>query len=111
MDEETPTDELGYLGEYGVLIVPPTSEQGQWFVGLASWDEEAEAYGATSDGPLLESRDEALQMANRVLDWLATQHGEGDLARAWEQMQEQLGAQDMEQQWPPNRDPWGRLIR
>ncbi len=111
MDENAETDELGYLGEYGVLIVPPTGAPGQWLVGLAAYDADAEEYAAGTDGPLLTSREEAIEMAGRVLDWLARQTGDEDLIRVWQQMQEQLGAADMEQQWPPERGPWGPIIR
>lgn len=111
VDEDTDTGELGYLGEYGVIIVPPTSETGQWFVGLAAYDADNEEYAAGTDGPLVTSREEALQMAGRVFDWLARQTGEEDLIRIWQQMQEQLGAADLEQQWPPERGPWGPIIR
>lgn len=112
MDESNDgEDQGGYLGEYGVLIVPATDDSGAWFVTLASWDEEAEAYGAGTDGPLFGSREEAVEHAGAVLNWLETQQGQGDLTRVWEQMQDQIGAEATNQQFPPNRDPWGRIIR
>lgn len=111
MDESEETDELGYLGEYGVVIVPPTDDSGAWFVTLASWDDEAEAYGAGTDGPLFGSREEAMEQAAVVLNWLETQKGQGDLTRLWEQMQDQIGAQATDQEFPPSRGPWGRIIR
>lgn len=107
LDDTAQDNDLGYLGEYGVLIVPPSDESGAWFVTLASWDDEAEAYGAGTDGPLLGSREQAMEQAGRVLDWLAAQKGQGDLTRVWLDMQANLGTEE-EPMWPKSYDAWGR---
>ncbi len=83
-------DGVDFLGGYGVLIVPPEVRDGAWFVGVASWDQEAEVYVATTDGPMSGTRGEAEQQAQHVLDWLLRQQGRGDLARLWERMQTEI---------------------
>jgi hypothetical protein len=104
----TESDNTGALGGYGVVIVPPVGNRGSWLITLASWDEEAEAYGASTDGPLLDTREEALHEAGKVLDWLDEQGGNGDLAKIWEQMQERRGAEEgLNQTWRPSTwRPW-----
>lgn len=109
MNEEEDTS--GALGRYGAVIVPPGEEGGSWLVALAAWDDGAEGYVSSTVGPLVETREEAMEQAQRVLNWLETQREQGDLMRIWEQMQGHLGAAMMEQPWPPSYDPWGRLIR
>lgn len=110
MDEGTADDtsSAGFLGKYGVTIVPPTGDDGQWFVTLSIWDDKSERYRAGPDGPLLETRDEAIEQAGKILDWLREHAGEDDLDRIWQQMQEMQGAQEMlGRDWPPDRGPWG----
>lgn len=86
LDEES--EDQGYLATYGVVIVPPPPEQeGGWFVALAQWNNEAEAYMASTDGPIFESREEAMEEANKVLDWIAEKGEREDLIQIWEQMQ------------------------
>jgi hypothetical protein len=85
---EEESDDQGYLATYGVVIVPPPPEQeGGWFVALARWNEEAEAYSASMDGPIFETREEAMEEANKVLDWIAERGEREDLIQIWEQMQ------------------------
>ena len=95
---------LGFLGEYGVVIVPPSHAEGQWFVTLATWDDESESYFAGTDGPLRETREEALEEAGKVMDWLAAQPHDVDLTRVWEQMQQDLGPAEIPQ--PRHGFPW-----
>jgi len=81
-------DDQGYLATYGVVLVPPPPEQeGGWFVALAGWNDEAEAYLASTDGPIFESREEAMEEANKVLVWIAEKGERQDLIQIWEQMQ------------------------
>jgi hypothetical protein len=98
--------ELGLLGEYGVVIVPPSDSSRQWFVTLAAWDDESESYVAGTDGPICETRGEALEEAGRVMDWLETQPSEADLMKVWEQMQQTLGPSEV--QLPRHGWPWTR---
>jgi hypothetical protein len=89
--DDTPdgdSDEPNLLGAYGVLIVPaPASRDGGWFVTFSVWDEDEEHYIAGSDGPIFDSRDEALQVATNVMDWVASRPEDENLILAWEQMQ------------------------
>jgi len=84
----------GVLGEYGVLIVPPSGESDAWFVTLGAWDEESAGYIAGTDGPLVDSREDALQEAGKVLDWLVSQEDEEtDLFESWKRLQEIQGVE------------------
>jgi hypothetical protein len=101
-------DDRGYLGEFGVVIVPPGDSEDRWFVGLTRWDEGSERYVAESDGPLLDNPEEAMKEAQKVLDWLAAVPEESDVARLWREMQQRVGAETvLEREWPPSRGPWG----
>ena len=101
---EESNDALGLLGEYGVVIVPPSREDGQWFVTLGAWDDESESYVGGTDGPILETREEAFEEAGKVLDWLAAQSYDDDLLKVWEQMQQDLGPPEIRQ--PRHGFPW-----
>lgn len=82
------SDELGLLGTYGVLVVPaPSNRDGGWFVTLAVWDDDAERYVAGSDGPIFDSRDEAVQVATNLMDWIMSRPEDEDLLTPWAQMQ------------------------
>jgi hypothetical protein len=88
MSEEQSQD-LGFLGMYGVLVVPaPGDRSGGWFVTLSVWDDEDETYIAGTDGPIFESRQEALDEANRIIDWLASRPEDENLMDVWAQMQQ-----------------------
>jgi hypothetical protein len=104
MDEET--EDRGFLGEYGVVIVPPSDHADQWFVTLAGWNVESESYVAGTDGPIVETREEALEEAGKVMDWLATQPPDTDLLKVWEQMQQDMGPAEVKQ--PRHGWPWTR---
>ena len=100
MDEGT-TDENGYLASYGVAIVPPPPHaDGGWFVTLTHWNENAELYVGTPNGPIFETREEAMDEAQKVLDWIDEQDASEDLARVWEQMQ---SARSERQPWATKR--------
>lgn len=104
MDED---GDDGLSGEYGVMIVPPTSDTGAWLVTLGKWNLDREAYIASGDGPLLESREEALTEAQRVMDWLAGQADATNVTRVWQQMQEQRGAEEgLNEVFLKSRNPW-----
>lgn len=93
------------LGAYGVLVVPaPSNRAGGWFVTLSVWDEDEQRYVAGSDGPIFDSRDEALQEATRIMDWVASRPADANLLNAWAQMQQMSSEQEM---WPDGRP--GRL--
>lgn len=87
-------EDLGLLGRYGVVIVPPSQSTGEWFVTLASWDAEGQSYVTGTDGPIVSDRQEALEQANRVLDWLERQEDGEDLQRVWERMQRHITTQE-----------------
>ncbi|HEX6507468.1 MAG TPA: hypothetical protein VF221_07540 [Chloroflexota bacterium] len=98
-DEQT--DDLGFLGMYGVLVVPaPTGKTGGWFVTLSAWDDEDETYIAGTDGPIFESREEAMQEANRIVDWLAERSEDENLMDVWAQMQQMRSEGEL---WPDGR--------
>jgi hypothetical protein len=81
-------EEFGLLGDYGVLVVPAPSERaGGWFVTLAAWDDDVERYIAGSDGPIFDSREEALQVASNLMDWVASRPEDENLLVGWAQMQ------------------------
>lgn len=99
------SDELGLLGAYGVLVVPaPANRDGGWLVTLSVWQEDEERYVAGTDGPIFDSRDEAVQEAGRIMDWLATRSDDENLLEVWAQMQQLSSEQEM---WPDGRP--GRL--
>jgi hypothetical protein len=82
-------DDRGLLGEYGVLIVPPSGESDAWLVTLGGWDDDSGGYITGSDGPLFGTREEAIAEAHKALDWLAQQtDDEVDLLDTWQKMQE-----------------------
>lgn len=100
------SSELGYLGMYGVLVVPaPNEGSGGWFVTLSAWDDEDETYIAGTDGPILETREEAMQEANRIVDWLANRSDDENLMDVWAQMQQLRGEHEL---WPDGRP--GKLL-
>lgn len=89
MDDELSNGE-GYLALYGVLIVPaPRDESAGWFVTLATWSTDTERYVASTEGPLFETKAEALEEAERITDWLVEHDEQPDLLRAWELAQKQ----------------------
>lgn len=87
---EEDLDDLGLLGQNGVLIVPPNDPEGGWFVTVSSWNEDMEQYAVSLDGPIFESKEEALEEVQKLLDWILQQDGPGNLVRAWEAMQRSL---------------------
>lgn len=93
-DDESGDYERGYLGQYGVLVVPPEGRSGEWFVTLSVWDQRAETYTAGTEGPLLGSREEALRDAAKVMDWLSTLPHDADVPRLWTQMQQTIARQE-----------------
>jgi hypothetical protein len=99
------SDELGLLGTYGVLVVPaPAHRDSGWLVTLSEWQDDEERYVAGADGPIFNTRDEALQEAGRIMDWLATRSDDENLLEVWAQMQQLSSEQEM---WPDGRP--GRL--
>lgn len=93
-------------GQYGVVIVPPGGQDGTWLVTVARWDGARETYVASSDGPLLETRADALAEAERVMDWLAQQRTD-NLMQVWRQMQEQRGIEEgLNERFLRSRNPW-----
>ncbi len=94
-------EELGLLGSYGVLIVPaPPNPAGGWFVTLSAWNAERERFEAGTDGPIFDTREDAMQEAARVMDWLATRSDTENLVDVWAQMQ-RLSTE--EEVWPDGR--------
>jgi hypothetical protein len=89
MDEPRGGDDgdVGYLTAYGVLIVPPVSDEGGWFVSLAEWDAEAERYGASMDGPMFETQEEAFDAARDLLQRIEASDDGDDLMKMWEAFQ------------------------
>lgn len=103
VDEDS--SELGLLGAYGVLVVPaPSKRDGGWLVTLSAWNEDQERYVAGSDGPIFDSRDEALHEAVRIMDWVVNRPSDKNLLEIWAQMQQLSSEQEM---WPDGRP--GRL--
>ena len=99
------SDQLGLLGTYGVLVVPaPPHRDGGWLVTLSVWNEDQDWYVAGTDGPIFDSRDEALQEATRIMDWIGTRSEDENLFEAWAQMQQLSNEEEM---WPDGRP--GRL--
>ena len=99
--------EVDYLGTYGVVIVPPDEDDGQWFVTLATWKDDSEAYVAAADGPMRDTQEEAMEEAFKVIHWLRTQSRDDDLGRIWQGMQDQVGSEEgLGQVWPKQRRPW-----
>lgn len=103
----TDEDETGYLTAYGVMIVPPSSSEGGWFVTLAEWDEKAERYTASMDGPMFDSEDEAFDSARDLLKRIEASGDDEDLMKMWEMAQAE-GAEDepgimKPQNFPPLR--------
>jgi hypothetical protein len=83
----TDGEEAGYLAAYGVLIVPPSSEDGGWFVTLSEWDEDAERYSASMDGPMFDSEEAAFESARDLLQRIAASGEDDDLMKMWEAYQ------------------------
>jgi hypothetical protein len=96
----------GYIGGYGVLIVPPESESGGWLVSVAGWDSGAERYVTTGEGPIFETRAEATAEAERVIDWLGRRDTDLDPAYVWQTMQRARAAEERGDDRPK---PWGRF--
>jgi hypothetical protein len=80
-------EETGYLTVYGVMIVPPSSPEGGWFVTLAEWDQAVERYSASMDGPMFESQDEAFESARDLLKRIEASGEDDDLMKMWEAYQ------------------------
>lgn len=100
-------DQGGLIGEFGVVIVPPNGDGGAWLVTLGRWDADREMYLASSDGPLLDSREDAFDEARKVIDWLGQNRGSDHLVRVWRQMQEQRGAEEgLNETFLKSRNPW-----
>jgi hypothetical protein len=101
-----------YLGAYGVVVVPPEGETGQWFVTVAAWDQQGERYVAGTTGPFCDTAEEALAEAAKIAEWIRGPHPSGmDLVRVWEEMQRQLGAEAGREEELPRANlyygPWG----
>lgn len=90
----TDEDETGYLTAYGVMIVPPSSSEGGWFVTLAEWDEKAERYTASMDGPMFDSEEEAFGSARDLLKRIETSGEDEDLMKMWEMYQAEQSADE-----------------
>src|ERR1051326_3643572 len=80
---------IQFFPRYGVLVVPAAPDGAGWFVTLAAWSERHERYVASTDGPLFETREEAMEEAGRLADWLVEHGEEGDLLKVWEMAQRQ----------------------
>jgi hypothetical protein len=91
-------DDTGYVAAYGAMIIPPSSPEGGWLVTLAEWDEEAERYVASMDGPIFDSQDEAFQSASDLLRRIEASGEDDDLMKMWEAFQADR-SQD---------EPWGQ---
>lgn len=106
MDDQTlegrdESQDLGYIAAYGVMIVPPSErDNGGWMVTLTEWREQAETYAASMDGPIFETRQEALDEANKVLDWISDLGNRDDLMRIWEEGQRDIRRRDLEEDDP-----------
>ncbi len=88
---EDDSEDLGYLGTYGVMIVPPPpGEYGGWLVTVARWNEDLENYLPSHEGPIFESEEEAVREVRRALTWLEERGEETNLIDVWEHMQQQL---------------------
>lgn len=99
--------ELGYLGPYGALVVPaPASGPGSWFVTVAGWDADTEQYRAGTDGPIFDSREEAMDEAQRICDWLREQRDQTNLIEVWAQMQQSMLERDHPELEPQNPYRW-----
>jgi len=99
MSAQEPGSDLGYLGQYGVLVVPaPLHADGAWFVTLTRWDTGNETYTATAEGPMFETRRDALDEAERLIDWIAEHQDEDDVARTWDLMRQELAREEMPSQ-------------
>lgn len=103
-------DELGGLGWYGVVVVPaPRDGSGGWFVTLATWNDKLDGYSTGVEGPIFESREEAMREASRLLDWLAEHGNEENLDRVWTRMHQALAAgehPEIESLDPRRRPTW-----
>ncbi len=112
---------LGLLGRYGVLVIPAPKRvpdevadlqqedgAGEWFVGLARWSDQVEGYSASTDGPMFDTREEAMAEANRVLDWLAAQPADADVLRLWAGIQ-QFGPDSALNDLPSTSAAWGGM--
>jgi hypothetical protein len=105
-DEYSREDEGESIGSYGVLIVPPSVPEAGWLVSVAGWNPETERYVTSGEGPILETRDEAMREAERVIDWLQSGDIELDPVLVWERMQRARAAEERGDD-PPR--PWGRF--
>lgn len=100
---EDEDDDLGYLASYGVMIVPPPErDPGGWFVTITRWNDKAENYIPSQEGPIVETREEALEEAQRALAWLVQRGDETNLIEVWEQMQREKAAAESRTQEPPS---------
>lgn len=85
--ESAGDEETGYLTAYGVMIVPPSSPGGGWFVTLAAWNEQAERYSASMEGPIFGSQEEAFESARDLLKRIEASGDDDDLMKMWEAYQ------------------------
>jgi hypothetical protein len=99
-------EETGGMGEFGVLIVPPADVTGGWLVSVAAWDAAGEGFASTGAGPILDTQEEALAEATRVMTWLREHAGEFDAAQVWDRLQRARAADERGDD--PSR-PWGRF--
>ena|SRR5947209_18153782 len=106
--DERDEDETGYLTAYGVLIVPPSSRDGGWFVALAEWDEDAERYRASMDGPMYDTQDQAFDTARELLGRIEASGDNDDLMKLWETLQaEEMSGEPWSQRPPELPPPFG----
>ncbi len=105
--ERDDEDETGYLTAYGTLIVPPSEPQGGWFVTLAEWDEKAERYCASMDGPMFDSEAEAFDSARDLLKRIEASGDDDDLMRLWEMYQAEETQDEPWVRQAPNKPPLG----
>jgi hypothetical protein len=94
------------MGEYGVLVVPPMGDGGGWLVSVAAWNVSSESYVSSGAGPILDSQEEAVTEATRVMAWLREHAGEFDAAHVWDRLQRARAADERGDD--PSR-PWGRF--
>jgi hypothetical protein len=99
-------EQQSLLGGYGVLVVPPSDSDGGWLVTVAGWDDKAEHYTTSGEGPIFETEDEAMREATRVIVWLRDESTEFNPADAWERMQRARAAEERHDDRPR---PWGRF--
>lgn len=85
--------------------MPPFSSEGGWFVTLAEWDDKAERYSASMDGPMFDSEDEAFDSARDLLKRIESSGDDDDLVKMWETYQAEETKDEPWEQHPPDIPP------